>query len=317
VAECSACGAGVTLPSVAPEDLAQLYPQGYGPYARPANPLVALLSAAIRGWQGVLARRSEPLVALRRLGPGRGLDIGAGRGNLAAARRPGPGRGLDIGAGRGDLSAMLQARGWEMVAVEPSPRAVEAARARGIDARAGVLDTVELEPGRYDFAVFQHSLEHTIDPVEDLARLRAALRPGGLVLISVPNFGCAQRRLFGGSWFHLDVPRHRVHFTRQALRSALEQAGFEVERISTSTSTVGLPASIQYRLAGRCLFPEGVALQVATGLCALAFPLAWLVSLIGGGGDALHAVARKPLADQRLKDRTSSTSAATASAGPG
>ncbi len=61
----------------------------------------------------------------------------------------------------------------------------------------------------------------------------------------------------------------------------------------TSTSTVGLPATIQYRLAGRCLFPDGLPLRVATGLCVLTRPLAVLLDRIGGGGDQLHAVARR------------------------
>ena len=40
-----------------------------------------------------------------------------------------------------------------------------------------------------------------------------ALRPGGLVLITVPNFAWWQRRRFGNRWYHLDLPRHRVHLT--------------------------------------------------------------------------------------------------------
>ena len=79
----------------------------------------------------------------------------------------------------------------------------------------------------YDAAVFRHSLEHVTDPVGALRRVRKALRPGGLVLISVPNFGCWQRRRFGSRWHHLDLPRHRVHFTHAGLERALEKAGFD------------------------------------------------------------------------------------------
>jgi hypothetical protein len=62
----------------------------------------------------------------------------------------------------------------------------------------------------------------------------------------------------------------------------------------TSTSTVGLPATIQYRLAGRCLFPDGLPLRVATGLCVVSRPAGLALDRIGGGGDQLHAVARRP-----------------------
>jgi len=188
---------------------------------------------------------------------------------------------------------MLVARGWSMTGVEPSAAACETARARGIDARRGVLATVSLEPGGYDAALFQQSLEHTDDPLGDLRRVHAALAPGAVIAVSVPNFGGWQRRRFGGRWYHLDLPRHRVHFTAAALERALREAGFEDIHTATSTSLVGLPASIQYRIWGHCLFADGMALRVAAGLCALTLPLARLCNA-AGGGDLLHASARRP-----------------------
>jgi SAM-dependent methyltransferase len=153
---------------------------------------------------------------------------------------------------------------------------------------------VPLEPAGYDVAVFQHSLEHVGDPVADLRRVRAALQPGGVVLVTVPNFSCWQRRRFGSRWYHLDLPRHRVHFTAAALRRAVEAAGLEHVRLETSTSTVGLPATVQYAIAGRCLFPAGLRLRVAAGLCALALPASLLADRLAGAGDQLHVLARRP-----------------------
>jgi SAM-dependent methyltransferase len=273
VARCGSCGAGVTSPEASREELASYYPSGYGPYERPANALVRLVSAAIRAWQGFLALRGFPLESSRELPPGRAVDVGCGR---------------------GDLGALLMRRGWQVTGVEPSADACAGARARGIDARQGTLADVPLEPDTYEIAVFKHSLEHVDDPVADLQRVREALRPGGLVLVTVPNFSSWQRRRFGSSWYHLDLPRHRVHFTPGALRRALDRAGFEPVRLDTSTSTVGLPATLQYALAGRCLFPDGLGLRVASGLCALALPASLLADRLAGAGDQLHAVARRP-----------------------
>jgi SAM-dependent methyltransferase len=274
IAICAGCGAGVTFPLVDPAEIAGFYPSGYGPHTQPDHTIVTLISKAIRAWQGFLARRRRPLAVLHDRAKGRGVDVGAGR---------------------GDTSAMLAARGWRMTAVEPSSDAVAVMLGRGIDAREGVLATAGLEPFAYDFALFQHSLEHTIDPVADLRRIYAALRPGGLVLVTVPNFGSWQRRVFGGAWYHLDLPRHRVHFAGPTLERALAAAGFDAVTLSRSSSVVGLPASLQYRIAGRCLFPDGLGLRVASGLCTLTLPLTAIADRLLGEGDTLHAVARRPI----------------------
>jgi SAM-dependent methyltransferase len=271
VAICRSCGAGVTLPPLPADELAAFYPDAYGPYDAAAGGIVGRISGAIQRSQGRRALRTQPLRAI--------------------AERP-PGRLVDVGCGRGDLGAYLIERGWAVTGIEPSANACEAARTRGVDARRGTVETVELEQGAYDAAVFRHSLEHVTDPVDALLRVRAALRPGGLALISVPNFGSWQRRRFGSRWYHLDLPRHRVHFTDAAARHALERSGFEAISLTTSTSPVGLPASIQYAVAGRCLFPRGLPLRVAVGLCVLAWPAARVADGLGGGGDVLEVVGR-------------------------
>ncbi|MCP9489067.1 MAG: class I SAM-dependent methyltransferase [Solirubrobacteraceae bacterium MAG38_C4-C5] len=273
VARCPRCGTGMTLPPATFHDLASYYPTGYGAYEARPHPHVRAISSVIQAAQRRAARRRPPLDAIAALPPGRGLDVGCGRGDVAAG---------------------LVGDGWRMTGVEPSDVACVVARERGVNARHGVLATVALDPGAYDAAIFQQSLEHTDDPVGDLRRTHAALRPDAVIAVSVPNAGGWQARRFGGRWYHLDLPRHRVHFTASSLARALDEAGFTDVRTSTSTSAVGLLASIQYRLWGRCLFPHGLALRVAAGLCALALPLARLADRLGGGGDLLHATARRP-----------------------
>ncbi len=272
VAVCASCGAGITLPPLGTTELAAFYPETYAPY-EPADARVqARISALIRRRQARHALRTQPLRVL--------------------ADRD-PGRVVDVGCGRGDLGASLVEDGWRVTGIEPSANASAAARARGVDARQGTIEDVELEVDAYDAAIFRHSLEHLTDPVTALRRAHQALRPGGHLLISVPNFGSWQARIFESRWYHLDLPRHRVHFSRQALRVAVETAGFESPELSTSTSPVGLPATIQYAVAGRCLFPSGLPLRVAVALTTVAWPIARLADQLGGGGDVLNASARR------------------------
>jgi len=269
IAHCEACRLGVTLPAVDAAQLASYYPTTYGAYDLPSGAL-GLVSRAIQHLQSWQALRTTPLDRLA------GLPAG---------------RLLDVGCGRGDLGSWLVRRGWSAAGVEPSAQACAVARERGVDARAGTLAEVELEPQTYDAVVFRQSLEHVTDPVFALRRAREALREGGVAIVSVPNFGCWQRRCFGARWFHLDLPRHRLHFDATTLHATLARAGFARVEIFTSSSAVGLPASVQYAIANRCLFPAGLKLRIAVAACALTTPLAWLLNRLAGEGDVLHAVA--------------------------
>ncbi|HLM27108.1 MAG TPA: class I SAM-dependent methyltransferase [Thermoleophilaceae bacterium] len=274
VARCAICGTGRTLPFVGEEGLAALYPPDYAPhtYAERQQGPAALAARAIHRWQEA-----------------RMLSAPA----LAPARRIAPGRALDVGCGRGALGAVLIGRGWQVDGVEPSPKAVEAARGRGVDARAGTLGSLAQESSAYDLVTFVHSLEHTVDPVDDLRRAAAAMRPGAMLAVTVPNFGSTQARLFGSRWFHLDVPRHRHHFTGAGLRTAIEAVGLSVERVATSTSASGFAGSLQYALAGRWVLREGLGLHLLDTATQATWPLARIFDLSARSGDLLHAVARR------------------------
>jgi hypothetical protein len=74
-------------------------------------------------------------------------------------------------------------------------------------------------------------LEHVADPEAALERVRSWLRPGGSVIVAVPNLDSLQARLGQNRWFHQDVPRHCTHFTARGLGLLLERSGFTLERI--------------------------------------------------------------------------------------
>jgi hypothetical protein len=46
-----------------------------------------------------------------------------------------------------------------------------------------------------------------------------------VIVISVPNFASLQRRAFQGGWFHLDPPRHVIHFELSTLEACVRRAG--------------------------------------------------------------------------------------------
>jgi len=217
VAVCSVCGRGRTVP--VPADLARYYPTGYyGSGGIRFNPLV---EAAIRS-----SRAARVRMVLR--------------------SHPEPGAVLDVGCGRGLMLAELGRRGWKAVGVEMSEAASRHAREElGLDVRVGELTALELPASSFDVVCFFHVLEHLPDPDAALAEARRVLKPDGRLLVEVPNFGSLQSRLARGRGFHVDAPRHLFHFTRAALVSALERAGFEPGRVRTHSFEFGYFGMLQ------------------------------------------------------------------------
>ena len=268
---CPACGSGRTLPAVPTERLGELYPAGYNAYALPANRVLRTAATGLFHWRYWRGLRRPPLGELARIPPGRLLDVGSGR---------------------GDLGVTLAPRGWEVTGLEPSPEACMEASSRGVRTIQGTLSTADGDIGEgYDVVVFQHSLEHVAEPLDDLRAAGTALRPGGYVLVSLPNFGSWHARRFGADWFHLDLPRHRSHFTAQGLDALIRRAGLSPQGTSTSTSADGLPMSLQYRRFGERRYRDGVALYAATGVALASAPLTALADRVARDGDLLHAVA--------------------------
>ncbi|HVF77939.1 MAG TPA: class I SAM-dependent methyltransferase, partial [Solirubrobacteraceae bacterium] len=122
-----------------------------------------------------------------------------------AGARP-PGRLLDIGAGRGRFVAAARATGWAADGIEPSLRGVVGARALGIELEQAAIEEADVAPSSVDAAALWHVLEHLDDPGAALERIASWLRPGGLLVVGVPNLGSVQARAGGARWYHLDVP---------------------------------------------------------------------------------------------------------------
>jgi SAM-dependent methyltransferase len=217
VAVCSVCGLGRTVP--APADRRRHYPAGYyGSGGIRFNPLV---EAAIRTSRAARAR-------------------------MVLRAHPGTGAILDVGCGRGLMLAELARRGWRAVGVEMSePASRHAREVLGLDVRVGELTSLGLAADSFDVVTFFHVLEHLPDPGAALAEARRLLRSTGRLLVEVPNFGSLQSRLAGGRGFHVDAPRHLFHFTRAALRSALEGAGFEPGPVRTHSFEFGYFGMLQ------------------------------------------------------------------------
>jgi SAM-dependent methyltransferase len=131
-------------------------------------------------------------------------------------------RVLEVGCGTGDLLVALRDRGAQVQGIEPNAAAAQVAIGRGLAVQVGTLESVPLQPEKFDVILMRYALEHVHSPRQALRTIYTALRSGGRCILWVPNVESWDAALFGTVWRGLDAPRHLYLFTPQTMRSLLE-----------------------------------------------------------------------------------------------
>jgi 2-polyprenyl-3-methyl-5-hydroxy-6-metoxy-1,4-benzoquinol methylase len=224
IAECSGCGVLRTLPELSDAELAGYYPEEYWGAPEPSQ-----------GW--IRSSQSEKTTFLTRCGLVEG-------------------RILDVGCGSGFFLRALDSAKWDRFGIEPSETASkEAERFLGTgNVIAGNLTESGLADKTFDVITLWSALEHANEPRANLREAKRLLKPGGTLVIQVPNAASYQARFFQGDWFALDAPRHRYHFTFPLLQRLLSNNGFEIYRATYSSkahNSHALRQSLKARLLRR------------------------------------------------------------------
>jgi 2-polyprenyl-3-methyl-5-hydroxy-6-metoxy-1,4-benzoquinol methylase len=166
------------------------------------------------------------------------------------------GRVLDIGCGDGSFALHMKQRGWEVAATEIDPDTIDRLCKGGIDAKLSANAEQEGFEKPFDAITCWHVLEHMERPLRVAEWVRTQLATGGVFQATVPNVASVQARLFGRRWIHLDVPRHRQHFTPATLETLLKSAGFTVQKRSNFTLEYDWFGVIQSALNVVCSKPN-------------------------------------------------------------
>jgi methionine biosynthesis protein MetW len=153
-----------------------------------------------------------------------------------ASRIPPGSRVLDVGCGTGVITSILcEVSGAKVMGIEPDFGRAERARARGLTVIDGYFspETIK-EHGSFDIVVFADVLEHLPNPAQLVSLARQALKPGGSVLVSVPNAAHFYTRLdlLRGVFRYEDCgimdATHLRWFTRDSIKRFFERLNFEV-----------------------------------------------------------------------------------------
>jgi 2-polyprenyl-3-methyl-5-hydroxy-6-metoxy-1,4-benzoquinol methylase len=216
VVECSACGLGFINPRPTFAELPALYPSEF--YER----------FEIVDQSGRYAREAKYIESVKGSSKQRTL--------------------LDVGCATGGFLRYMREQGWQVEGIEPIYSDLNTDLTIH---RTQIFATPGLT-GRFDVVTAWAVLEHVHDPSAYFKAMTAALRPGGRLVVQVPNFDSISSRCL----FREDVPRHLHFYSRRAIDKFMAQNGLTIERVEYrddvyEMSAVGLLTYLLYRLVNR------------------------------------------------------------------
>lgn len=130
---------------------------------------------------------------------------------------------LDIGCGTGAFLHYMQVGGWTVTGLEPDENARHNAKTLYNIDPLPIDQLFKLPAQQYDAITMWHVLEHVHELHAYLDRIRQLLKPGGALLIAVPNYTSSDAAHYGEYWAAYDVPRHLYHFSPASMEQLLHQ----------------------------------------------------------------------------------------------
>ena len=140
---------------------------------------------------------------------------------------------LDFGGGAGYLALIALKNDYNSFLVEPNPVGREVAKNKnGLSEVYQNIDEIP-ENIKFDIVVLNHVIEHVVDPILELTKIRLRIKPGGVLLTTQPNFD-----FYGGLWYRLlmylnllDIQQilskgHVVAWNSNSLKYTLSKVGF-------------------------------------------------------------------------------------------
>jgi len=130
------------------------------------------------------------------------------------------GRLLEVGFGGGYTLLEARSRGWDVFGIEIAQSRVDAMRQQGIPATCADLPAYTEQAASFDVVAMYNMIEHTLNPPNYLRRAHELLKPGGILMLRLPN---TQDEGPPAS-----LIAHVYHFNQATISTLLARCGFVV-----------------------------------------------------------------------------------------
>jgi SAM-dependent methyltransferase len=175
--------------------------------------------------------------------------------------KPGHDRLLEVGCAAGYFLQVASEAGWQAIGLEPTVNYVNYARQElGQNVVLGILGDGDFREHSFDAVCLFHVFEHLPEPRLGLAEIRRVIKPGGTLVIEVPNVDNWWFRLLGKNWRQFQIGHH-YYYSPKTLTSLLNKTAFEVNLIES----VGKRMSLDYAASRVSRYSAGFA-RVMAGL---------------------------------------------------
>ncbi|MBI5641479.1 MAG: class I SAM-dependent methyltransferase [Nitrospirae bacterium] len=240
VVECAVCGLAYLNPRPKPEFIVKFYEKGYFTGESLKRGEGGLRCDIIPGDTGVLETGTPSPRSMTVINEKYGgvdyLDV------------------LEIGCATGDLLIRLKDAGAHVKGLEISDFAAGIARGRGLDVFTGEIEGfAEGADQKFDIVLALEVIEHVTSPTRFFASLDKVIKPGGVLLISTPNYLRAKR--YGQEWLGFNTSFEHLYFftidvlTRFGQRNGLSLRYSESSRSLGHSSSVPVACGRHYRKA--------------------------------------------------------------------
>jgi 2-polyprenyl-3-methyl-5-hydroxy-6-metoxy-1,4-benzoquinol methylase len=144
---------------------------------------------------------------------------------------------LDVGCGEGYALNFFRKQGWSVRGVDFSSAGVKSKNPDCLDALVNgdiftLLKTEILAGNNYEVVWLQNVLEHVLDPLDLLRSLQSLVKPGGVLVVTVPN-DCSMTQIDALNAKHIDhafwvaPPAHLSYFDSSSLVNTANHTGWK------------------------------------------------------------------------------------------